>query len=212
MNTYRERLKANQSKPCIIPRCGKHRIHFSKYCSAHSQRGYQYGHPMGRRIRPNEYEQELAEVQKTIEHNSEHEGIRIAIKFFDDWLTAAGEGHKGIMAAKNFFRLKQEGLTGIELLAECAAIYLFQKRNPQELPFGMGLYIALALGVLCRRKNRMGYGSKQYIEVKTRRSVGKRIAEAVGLLLLNIANVHHQKDLEREARLKAYSQTLTVAE
>jgi hypothetical protein len=211
MNSYRARLEANQQQSCIMKVCERKRIHFSKYCATHSQRGYQYGDPTGRRIRPKEYEEELADVRDLIRQNPEHSGIQIAVKFFDDWLAAATtEGSSGTLASKHFYQLYQEGLTGEELLCECAAIYLFQRRNPRLLPDGLATYIALALGVLCKRKNKMGYGTKKYIDVSTRRNVGRRIIESIGLLLVNITNTVRDRERKRQDRDKAFLQEIRV--
>lgn len=210
MNSYRARLEANQVQPCIVPGCKAKRIHFSKYCAVHSQRGYQYGHPEGRRIRPKEYEEELAEVRKVIEQNRDHEGIQIAVRFFDDWLQCAAEGKPGVLASDHFFRLYQEGVTGEDLLIESAAIYLFQKRNPQILLLGRSLDIATALAVLCKRKNRMGYGAKKYVKVEARRNVGSKIAREVGLMLMNIADSIEAKAKRKAQSMNAFSKDIVV--
>lgn len=200
---------ANESLQCNVKGCTLHRMGFSAYCGTHHARKTHYGDPdVGKRWPPKTYERESLKVKLLFDANKDHPGIIQGIMFFQDWLDkACSVGHQ--LGQRHMLRLHDEGITGLELLMECASVYLLSSQNPWALPTEEPLTYALGLAVLCKSKMfKTGCCSARHVKPKERRQVGKYIRDSIGILLHNIYKSIDKADHTALDRRKAQAEPL----
>lgn len=204
----RQKARDNELKQCNARGCTRRRNGYSAHCSYHNRKKWEYGWTEGRRIYPKEYEHEAERVRVIITNNADHPGIQAGINFFQSWIDAAITGQR-VLGAPYFQRLAEEGITGEDLLIECAGLYLYSRENPTTLPDDLPLTYALGISVLTKSKNTRGCSTSAHLKADVRRKVGQTIRERIGLLFLNIASTLEQRRKEAEEKRRSMAQPLT---
>ena len=118
---------------CKAPGCTNPRYNVSGHCRAHFKNAYLYGDPLGRSIPRKEYMREHEEARDLINGNLSHPATETATKFIQSWLDAAYNG-QACIAANEMRRLAFADVTGIQVLIEATALYLYSQRRPKALP------------------------------------------------------------------------------
>lgn len=203
--SVRHNQQQNELHPCKTKGCTKSRKGLSAYCGTHNARKTAYGSDHGKRWYPKDYEREALKVSQILSSNTEHPGVLKAIASFDEWMrTACIRG--GTLGQKHILRLSDEGVTGLDLLTDCAAIWMFSFDAPWDLPTDAPLNYALGLAVLTKSPSmKRGCVSARDIKMTDRRKVGQYIREHVGILLHNIYTSVKQsiRDAEQERKVMA---------
>ncbi len=202
--TPQQRIQANELKMCKAKGCTRHRKFYSGYCSSHNAFKVAYGDPEQRRVYPKAYEREALKVQHLVQANSQHPGIQQGAAFFQDWLTQATQV-SGVLAQRAILRLSDEGISGMELLQEVAALWLFCRMYPWSLQEGLPLDYATGIAVLCKAHNKRGTVSCQRIKSAERRKVGQYVRDHIGRLLHNITRTIQDQEKEEELARQAMS-------
>src|SRR5437899_7014806 len=143
-------------RACGVHHCSQPRRGISAYCASHERRRNLYGHPHGRHIRPKEYAEERSLVAAFIRQHKEHPAINAAVGWLDELLKDAASGRAGI-AAGQFARLHQHGVSANDILVVSSALWVYSRRNPSSLDDDERLSYALGRAVLhlAPRESRM---------------------------------------------------------
>lgn len=193
---------------CKTKHCNRNRKGLSAYCGTHNARKTAYGSDTGKRFYPKDYESQAMKVTQLLNANAKHLGVLKAIAFFDDWIRVACS-RGGTPGQKHILRLNDEGVTGLELLTDCAALWLLSIEEPWEFDQNALTY-ALGLAVLTKsRSMKRGCVSARDVRMTDRRIVGKYIQDHIGLMLANICSTIRQSQKEAEQDRKTMSEPLT---
>jgi len=213
MHAY-EYIPINSKRPCKVPGCNRRRFRVGGYCSRHQSILTNWGSPTHQFIsRMKDYDEERKECRKLIQHNLEngHKGIAYAVDFLEDWLKdSACEGNRYRTQAKHFARLYRDGVTAIDILVECSALWLFWQRNPNRIDsLKHWKYVA---GNCVIHLSPYGVGRGHHKPLKTsgkeRREVGEGIHKAIGTMIVLVARAIMDEERKREEVLKAMHQPL----
>ena len=188
------------TKTCEHRSCNEPRRGLSRYCSFHEGRQQRYGHPDGYYLKKRYYEGELEEAKAFIERHLEHEAIKAAVSWFDQWLSDAALGQR-VSGQREFRNLFDHGVTGRQCLEAVMGVWLYSFRRPSALPHDLQFDFALALAVLSlapREKisswtNGEPRERSRFVGFRSRRDVGRRIRVTLFSLARNIrAKLDHE--------------------
>jgi hypothetical protein len=197
-------IKKNQLLPCSVQGCPYSRHRLYSVCLRHQANKAHWGDPKAQAIQKKELRGLLSEVRSLVERNEvTHAGLQNALRWFDRWLTDAGEGKQGVTGSSHIARLYDHGVTGRHLLITCGAVWLFSYRNPHRLPTEKALAFALAHQVM--KMVPLEYattvtGKRRAIILsrKDRQEIGEYIRRSLGLLYTNmVASINETEDRER---------------
>jgi hypothetical protein len=113
-----------------------------------------------------------------------------------------------VLGAPHLQRLGEDGITGKDVLIECAGLWLYAGENPRVIPDGTPLTYALSICVLTKANNNRGCRTAADLKADLRRNVGTYIRENLGLLLINIERAIQQRELKRNQAKMAMSQPI----
>jgi hypothetical protein len=210
-HTIQFRVLANR-QPCVVPRCLDTRHGASVHCQKHQRAVRQHGHPLGRKIHQRDYAPERKEAERTLREFSHHPGLAIALAFIGDWIERAERRARDVPGGAQLARLSGRGVTALEIVTECAAVWSLAEKHPGLLPDDERLNFALANAVfhLAPRdhKRRVLYGGRvefSYTRIPKadRRSAGAFIREHLSQFLHNVANAPKQAAVAAEAARQA---------
>lgn len=196
-----EAMSDNSNNPCKAEGCHRNRSRISGYCPLHTAINWQSGHPLHQKIMKGMYAIEKAEVKELIDKNIEHEGIQEGIRFFEGWLNDSLNGLPR-PCSEHLKRLKEDGVSGYELLVESAAFFLFGWDNPRVIKSDR--HFTYQLG------NRILRYKPFNIRGTALHDAGSYIKRNVGGLLVTIMHAVQRKEELLENRLRKYSQPLNV--
>ncbi len=207
-------VRRNKAHPCKSHNCHEPRRNLSGYCKEHSVKAYLYGHPQGYSIPKKAYQNEVSDIEQFFDDNQTHKGITIATTYLDEGLARASQGrsmHCGLM----FQRLALAEVTGLQILKECAAIWLYSQRHPEKLEDDLRLTYALGLCFvkLAPLERRTCWTSNKEYSVRIPSSkvkaVGKLLRGELGLLFhmiaINILKQDAQAEALKEAMLEPFN-------
>lgn len=207
--SIKARAAALGNRPCAIHRCPQRNNGLSPWCGKHRQRAQSYGHPEGRRIWPRDYRGELAAVVALFEANAEHAGLRTATGWVAEWMQQSTFGDKAQPGYQHMRRLSDHGVTPLDVLIECSAVWLYAMRNPRTLPDDARLTFALAVAVIglapleCVRGYRHPTGMVPFYRrarSRVRQAIGEHLRSHLARLFVNVVRgVEQQEQQVREA-------------
>lgn len=198
-------INANHQRPCSHARCTRPRHGISKWCSYHGKRNKLYGSPEGRRIRRWEYKQEVKEARAVILANKSNPAIIEAVALLQGWLEEAARGRK-VAAREDMDRLFNAGVTGLDVLIEAAALWLwFDRRkhhydNGPELTHQIGTAVILLKPRPAAYRNRDGSARYKPVGAVARRECGGLIRKHLATVLHNISQRVLRDELEVQQR------------
>jgi hypothetical protein len=207
-------VRRNIAHPCKSINCHQPRRNLSGYCKEHAAKAYLYGHPLGYSIPKKAYEHEVSDIEQFFNDNQTHRGITIATTYLDEKLAKASQG-RAMQCGLMFQRLASAEVTGLQILKECAAIWLYSQRHPQKLQDDLRLTYALGLCFvkLAPLERRTCWTSNKEYSVRVPSSkvkaVGKLLRTELGLLFhmiaINILKQDAQANLMKEAILEPFN-------
>ena len=127
-HSLKEAIYDNQSKKCSVSSCYNRRHRIGAFCSLCGRRRWYWGHPRATRISRKDYSVEKELVREIILKNLNHPGIIEGIKFLENWLEISANGSTFLPCAQHAARLYTARATGLELLIELSAVYLYSER------------------------------------------------------------------------------------
>ncbi|MFC1523655.1 hypothetical protein ACFL6N_02570 [Thermodesulfobacteriota bacterium] len=194
----------NSTKLCKVPGCTNNRSRVSGYCIKHTSQNNRFGHPQHRRILKNEYEIERDECREIVMKNINHEGIKSAVKFIDDWLQAAWDERPGVVSPDHFRRLYDAGVKGLDILIECCALWLFHERRPRRIYDNRHLTYVMG--------NRIIRISPYWAKVTgpEHRAVGQHLRNNIGAIFVGVSHAVDKKERVDNERRMAMSTPLEV--
>jgi hypothetical protein len=213
----------NQALPCSVPGCSLQRKAVAKYCAPHEQRRYRYGSPLGRQIKPREYERERSETAAVIERNAhDHPGLVYALERLAGLLEGregARLGNRKDSLQRHLARLKGHAVTPEQVLTEASALWLYgHHRNPTVLPQAPQLEAALGQAVLrlapFNPKTAWSTSGKTYHVTALpadRKALGRWLRTTLGPLLVNIATAIEAEEANRRSMTDALRVALKPA-
>lgn len=208
-------IHTNEQRPCSAARCARRRHGLSKWCALHAKRVKQYGSTDGRRIRRWEYVQEKKEAQAVILANRENPAIIEAVGFLQAWLEEAARGRR-VAARADMDRLFNEGVTGLDILMEAAALWLWFDRRKHHHDDGEALTFQIGTAVILLKPRPAAYtnkdGSRRYRPVGTvaRRECGELIRKHLAMVLHNISQRVLKDELEARQRVETLRTPLSL--
>lgn len=190
--------------------CNLHRHRVSGYCRRHTAANYQYGHPNGRRITPQEYDGVSCEVIAFLDENVDHPAVRASVVWLEQWQDAAWSNGPQTVAAKPMQRLKEHGVIGLDILKAAASIWVYSQRNHKQLPDDNRLTYAISLAVLrlAPRDRITSPGAKQRTQYRrhtgcVRRQLGAHLRRHLAVFVVNLVDGLDRKEIERRQALSA---------
>ncbi len=169
-------------------------------------RAWLYGWAEGRRIKPKDYLGEAQEAREFLERHAKlkHAAVVAALAFFEKWLKNGAEG-VSVPAREEMHRLYCAGVTPMDALVECAAVWLLSRRRPALLPDGLPLTYALGAALLYLRpriyhevyRNGEREMRPEKFTGSKRRLVGRTIRDALGVFFFNLERAAEREHTER---------------
>jgi len=175
--TNKQPEKANLAKFCTVETCIKDRVYRTAYCRSHLNSEQINGHPLANALKRHQYAKELEETKALLADNNSHVGILRALSILDKWLVEAVD-RKDFPGSGEIARLVHGGVTALDILTECVAVYAFNIRNPSPLDSEdvFTHQITNAVLRLAPRKKiastSTGYVYGQGCSIKVRRAIG----------------------------------------
>jgi hypothetical protein len=211
-----EYIPINSKRPCKVAGCSRPRFRIGGYCKKHQTRLTSWGSPTHQFIsRMKDYAEERKECRKLIQHNLEggHKGLTYAVDFLDGWLNDASTGDRYRTQAKHFARLRASGVTSVDILTECSAVWLFWDRNPSRI-HSLRHWQSVA-GNCVIHLTPYGNGRGKHKPLKTsgkeRREVGGQIHQTIGTMIVLVARAIRDGERAHEEILKAMHMPLQLA-
>lgn len=182
------------------------RSRVGKYCAKHGQQVHNHGAPGAHRLLRRDYRQEVREVSQFLERHASHAGVQVATQFLQQWLDGARAGDRGVPAYQDIVRLAISRVSGLDMLVEVAAVWLYATRNIGAMDDGQQLTHALGTAVLHlspRAVRAVWVQGEQREKPRriggaARRMVGQYIRDTVGPLLFNVATTIDRTTLKAE--------------
>jgi hypothetical protein len=134
------------------------------------------------------------------------------VDFIDGWLNDASTGDHYRVQAKHFARLKAAGVTAVDILVECSALWLFWQRNPSRIDSLKHWKYMAGNCVIHLSPYGVGRGQNKPLKTsgKERREVGEGIHKAIGTMIVLVARAIRDDERKREEVLKAMHTPLEV--
>src|SRR5262249_14795232 len=142
-----ERTRVNEHLTCSVPYCADTRHGASTYCPRHRKANRMYGHPLGRRILTRDYAPEARKIAALLKAHPDHPGTARALAWVEAWLARAKAGDTTTPGFAQVARITAHGVTALQVLHACAAVWAYAQRNPRALPDDERLTFALASAV-----------------------------------------------------------------
>lgn len=183
----------NRYKPCAVSGCTTQRKGISNYCNKHSQLRNLHGDPLAHSLEPATFKHERKVISDFFAANKDHAGIKAAEGWLSDWLSNSCVD-QSLPSAHEMRRLFDAGVSGLGVLIEVVAVWLYSRRNPWLLPDGLRLTYAIGHAVLrlapkeqrtVWRDGTAGVYSKR-IASSHRRIIGERIRLTLVRLMVGI--------------------------
>lgn len=204
----------NTRKKCKLDSCYMPRVGFTGYCNYHERNAYWHGHPLSKLTKPKEYEGDKEAVAELFRDNSQHAGLLSATAWADQWLADSVAGRASAVAPMEMSRLAAHGVKGLDVVTECAALWLLSTRHPSRLQDDIRLTYAMGNGVLrlaplekrsIWRGTRIGKFRSYQPPGKTRRLIGEHVRSVLGHFLMNVSQAVLAKAAEADERQVALS-------
>lgn len=205
----RKAVSRNQSQQCKVQGCRHNRRYLSGYCSHHSYRACNWGSGTALALHPKEYRYHKALVTDLLEKNKDHTGVQQAIQFFENWMRQASMELQ-VAGSYELSRMHYTLVTGLDCLIESAAVWCFywwdhtgRWDTGQPLTYMLGHRVmSLApqevLGDYVDSNGKKRTRKKTF-KGTTRRAVGKRIRDNLGILFMNIMKTLEKNEEEEKA-------------
>ena len=191
-----EAISDNSRKKCKIKHCHRNRSRISGYCELHTQKNQQHGHPLHQKIIPKDYAEEKELCRSIIESNINHPGIQAALQWYEHTVFNLAGARVGFGLGE-YNKLKNAGVTPMDMLLECVALAVFYLRQPNRIHDNRHFMYCLGNRFLrlVPRKGR--------IPGKTQRLHGERIWKNVKHILLNICTriLSEERDIENRTNM-----------
>jgi hypothetical protein len=174
-------------------------------CRKCSQRYNYWGHPLGRKIWPREYETEKTEVEAILSLNADHPGIIGALEWCEKFLDRAGQGIPQVPSSDKYLSILADmDCTPLEVLTEAAAMELLYQRG-SLIKTKRHLINTTGRKILKLRRYRCPSHGKQHREtgVYVRRGIGE-------VLLLNISKSCNKREEKIRERLQKQGLELRI--
>lgn len=191
----RQSIQENSMKTCSVPGCLKSRHGLSKYCCSHQHQHANFGHPLASKITFKDFEAEQQQASNVIDLNESHEGIQYGLEFLDKLLLQCAQGTSHFKYADNLATLRDQGVSGREILTTLAALYVLRDGQSRRIKSDRHLTYLLGHFVLklAKQASRV-YGSQ-------RKAIGEFLQEHIAPILLNISKSVQAVALERDKAL-----------
>ena len=134
--------------------------------------------------------------------NPTHEGVAYALEFFDRWIRRAYQGEAGVPLVKHMSRLCVDGTTPMDLLVNCAALYLYSDYRPDRIRDRRHLTYCIGKGVLRFKP------TPAKIKPSEIREAGEIVLKALGVLLANISKAAQERSTKKRETVRAQSAPL----
>lgn len=205
-----ERRQQNMNKTCEHHSCNQPRRGLSRYCSYHEGRQQRYGHPDGYHLKKGVYEYEQEEVKDFIERHLEHEAIRAAVSWFDQWMSDAALEQR-VPGQREFRNLFDHGVTGRLCLEVVMGVWLYSFRRTSALPHDRQFDFSLALAVLSLApREKISYWTNgepqersRHVGYRSRRDIGRNIRETLYTLSKNIQHKLDDELYQRDVKISS---------
>ena len=150
----------NPHRHCSAPGCTRHRRRSSRYCRTHERRARLYGHPQGGQIDRkmlHSYRQQMADFLDT---HADTPQVKAAVALLDDMLNYGlpkelpawrHAQHSQSDVVSRIRDLRDQGVTGRELLEIVGGVWLLAHDEPRTLPDDIRLTYRLGLEVMKSR-------------------------------------------------------------
>lgn len=180
-NNIYDAIRDNSKKECSVRTCRNNRNRIGSLCENCGKQRWYWGHPEARAIYKRDYHYEVQAVQKVIEKNLKHDGIKHGINFLNNYMKGSVEGSTYLPGFKHAIRHYEAGVDGFGILVELAAIYLLSRNV--HTPVKDHRHLKYLLGSKFIRYTPCS------IKVRgtENRDVGEYLNENIGVLLLNIS-------------------------
>ena len=211
-----KRIADNFGRACDNPSCQKVRDRVGRHCKLCNLAFIRHGTPTGRAIKPKEYAVESRMVRDFLAAHRDHLGVRNALAFMQSLLPSdSGDPVLGVPVLSagttatlrpHFSRLAGHGITPLEVLEKCAALWLLHSWEATRLDDGLPLTLALGNGILSMAPRPQITGTpasnrvpqRQAPRPRIRKLLGLTIREVLGPLLGNISRAIMQVEATRE--------------
>lgn len=193
MNTqFNEAKQANTRQECAADNCDRLRSGLSRYCRAHERTTARYGHPNAYPIKKADYQWAVEKVSAIFTANSQHEGLKAALGWTQQWLDSALAGEVAVAGYLDLQRLDAHGVTALDILTAAAAFHVYEATRVRPFPDQRAADFAMSLAVLhlAPRECRTGHVSGKPMYVPYRgaalRGIGQSIRKVLPGFLANV--------------------------
>jgi len=203
--SLKRRIWLNEQLPCTcFIRCNNLRYQLSSLCQRHNQVRFRWCDPRFKCIYRSKYKAELETIQRIVKINKDHPEIKKAILFFDQFLTQA---ENTLTTSGPFFLLKHlkgQGVSGVSMLIEVAACWLYSERNTgigNKTVFSMDnreAFIGSRVLALAPKKAEHLQGVE--MSGKARASIGSYVKQEIGSLIYRLADAGERSDAKAKEK------------
>ena len=200
-------LYENKRLQCNVKGCRTKRVGKSQYCGKHRARAYVWGNPEAGAVKPYLYSDEIEAATKLINHNANHEGIILGIRWLDNMMEAGGRG-ADIRGSMYWANLYSQKISSSELLIRLGGLWYFDYRDELRRHIKNHRHLISLSGNAVIRFGQM-YGIK-YVPPKFYHQVGDQVKNGIGSLLVNISRSVEKMERKQRQRLSVMSEGLNI--
>ena len=203
-------VRKNEQTPC--ENCGiRNRHRTSRLCRQCSNNYQRTGHPSGRVLKYADIREELIVMNKVVEMNPDHEGIKLGIEFLVNRLTKAKDNQ--VFTGSDYYRRIARNADDQKiqeyarsLLIVLSAIWFAFHRGRTLIKDETHLNTMLGHHVCRFRPLPRGH----WIPVKLRQNIGKDCRHNVGVLFVNMSKAGDDIEKVRETQAGIMENTLNT--